>query len=72
MKASNALDLLKHIDKLLIEDQNLLLKDPVLAGSRHLTHSRQEKVNVCALLYKVSKERHWQILIVQKFSRLLL
>ena len=72
MEASNALDLLKNIDKLLIEDQYLLLKDPVLTGSRHLTHSCQEKVNVCTLLYEVSEERHWQVLIVKKFSRLLL
>ena len=72
MEASYALDLLKHIYKLLIEDQYLLLKDPVLAGSWHLTHSSQEKVNVCTLLYKVSEERHWQVLIVQKFTRLLL
>ena len=69
MHFSDGRDFFKDVTKFLIEEQNFLLKQFILAGSWHLANSSQENVDISGVsrLDELSKKRSGHVPLFDDF-----
>ena len=69
MHFSDARDFFKDVTKFLIEEQNFLLEQFILAGSWHLANPSQENVDISGVsrLDELSEKRSWHVPLFDDF-----